>query len=225
MSGCFRNCRPDNPEYATTFQDLSNAYTSVKSNPSWSVVSDWTFTNFRTSTEIANEADVSVVARCLLGENSNVGSTAAERQKAIRCSAKVIMNRAANGGYGGSDYRSVVLASGQFDAMRGQNTGATNPVFYVGAINYWAYSMWVAHHMYSDMEPFNTDEIGSNYYFFYDTQAASGGSPGAFLKANGSPCTSVSDIISNGVYYQNTHQQLTVKSAVASVIFFSYKTV
>lgn len=213
------------------FQDMCTAFSS-KSSPSWSTYSDWYWKNssgsytWNTSTDMTNYRNggngASILARMIYAENTNVG-TGEVRKQAMRCTAKVAMNRADAGWNGSYDVIDIALQSGQFSSMNGSNVGATNPTYYTSDLEYWAYACWLAHHICSCYnENFYTDEIPSNYYYFYDTNPNSGGSVSVFKRSNRASCTSVSDIVSNAYYYGSSTITNGRPISVYKTIFFNH---
>jgi hypothetical protein len=212
------------------FRDMSTAYSS-KSSPSWWVESDWLWKDsngnytWHKSSQMKSirqtyPLSISILARMIYAENTNVG-TGEVREKAMRCSAKVAMNRA-RVGWGGSYDAIDNCINGEFSSMNGSNPGATNPVYDTSDLEYWAYAAWIAHHVYCDMEKFSTDEIPNNYYYFYDTNSESGGTTKVFKKSNGVACTSVTDIVNNAYYYGSSKITNGRPIAVYKTIFFNH---
>lgn len=164
-------------------------------------------------------SDLSIVARCIYAENTNVGSL--YRKRSIRATTDVIMNRAKIG-MGGSFYSAVVLHPGAFSAMRDGNVGTSNPVFYDSDLDAWSYSLFIANHMYSSIEPWTSGkELQSNYHHFYDISEKMPFyiySNGTYYKCTSSNVTSATHYRPSSTYYPIIASPIKIDN----IIFFSY---
>lgn len=86
--------------------------TQLKKNPSSLKLITNKNGKFDTVATYAKESDVSVIARMLYGEDYN----------SMEGHLWVLENRRVAGGYGGNDFRTLVLAQNQFSCMTGQRS-------------------------------------------------------------------------------------------------------
>ncbi|TCP59374.1 hypothetical protein EV586_101590 [Tumebacillus sp. BK434] len=180
---------PESKLLKQNYQDYSRAvtYRQTLTDAKWKdtlnnrkTVWGWSNANQRNEllTDLLTQDELSIIARVLHGENSDVGTAPndpsnvnwAIRSAGIKMTAQVIVNRMINQKKGQpinkNDYKAM-LTKGGFESLNGKNPEANYPM--IGGGRSWAYSIHIANSMLGGTQKFAA--LPPDYTFFMDTKA------------------------------------------------------